>query len=151
MRRPIRIVALALAAMATAWGHAQTPPRTGDPNVPAPGTRGNADNVPFIGRRDPKGNPVRLAKATGHVSNYSEEKVRPYTLPDPLVMASGERVTDAEQWFKERRPEILKFYRDRDLRPRAGERAQGDLGGGRDRHRRPRRHGDHEARGRPDG
>ena len=137
MRRPICTAALALAA-GPPWGHAQTPPsRPGDPDLPAPGTRGNPDNVPFIGRRDPKGNPVRLARATGHVSNYSEEKVRPYTLPDPLVMASGERVTDADQWFKERRPEILKFYRDRDLRPRAGGRAQGDLGGGRDRRRRP--------------
>src|SRR5207302_8031794 len=79
---------------------------------PAPGTRGNPDNVPLIGRADPKGNPVRLARATGHVSNYSEEKVRPYTLPDPLVMAGGERVTSADQWSKSRRPEILKFYRE---------------------------------------
>jgi hypothetical protein len=45
------------------------------------------------------------------VSNYSEEKVRPYTLPDPLLMASGQRVTDADQWFQARRPEILKLYR----------------------------------------
>ena len=74
--------------------------------------RGNADNVPFIGRSDPKGNPVRLAKVTGHVSNYSEDKIRPYSLPDPLVMASGERVASADQSFKVRRPEILKYYRD---------------------------------------
>jgi hypothetical protein len=77
---------------------------------PAPGTRGNADNVPFIGKRDPGDNPVRLAKATGHVSNYNEEKVPPYTLPDPLMLFSGERVDSAETWFKQRRPEILKFY-----------------------------------------
>ena len=44
------------------------------------------------------------------MSNYDEKKVRPYTLPDPLVMASGQRVDSAEKWFKERRPEILKFY-----------------------------------------
>ena len=112
MRRPIRTTVLALAAMAATTGLAQPPPRSRDPQQPAPGTRGNPDNVPFIGRRDPKGNPVRLAKATGHVSNYSEERVRPYTLPDPLVMASGERVTNADQWFKVRRPEILKLYRD---------------------------------------
>src|SRR5205085_11055476 len=61
-------------------------------------------------KRDPGGNPVRLAKATGHVSNYVEEKVPLYTLPDPLVMASGERVTTAEMWRTRRRPEILKFY-----------------------------------------
>ena len=109
MRWPICTTALALVAGASFWGFAQSPPR---PAEPAPGTRGNPDNVPFINRRDAKGNPVRLARATGHVSNYSEEKVRPYTLPDPLVMASGERVTTADQWFKSRRPEILKFYRD---------------------------------------
>jgi hypothetical protein len=51
-----------------------------------------------------------LAKATGHVSNYSEEKVPKYTLPDPLVLANGERVTTAEAWKNKRRPEILKFY-----------------------------------------
>jgi hypothetical protein len=111
MRWPICITVLALVAGTTNWGYAQ-PPRTGDPNQPAPGSRGNPDNVPFIGRPDAKGNPVRLAKATGHVSNYSEDKVRPYTLPDPLVMANGERVNGADQWFKARRPEILKLYRD---------------------------------------
>src|SRR5262249_34877068 len=50
------------------------------------------------------------AKATGHVSNYSEEKVPPYTLPDPLVLSNGQRVTSAEMWHKQRRPEILKSY-----------------------------------------
>jgi hypothetical protein len=78
--------------------------------LPAPGTRGNAENVPYIGRRDPGGNPVRLARATGHVSNYTEAKVPPYTLPDPLVMSDGRRVTSAELWFRQRRPEILRFY-----------------------------------------
>ena len=77
---------------------------------PKPGATGNADNVPSIGKRDPDGNPVRLAKATGHVSNYSEDKVAKYTLPDPLVLANGERVTTAEAWTKKRRPEIVKFY-----------------------------------------
>jgi hypothetical protein len=73
--------------------------------LPAPGVRGNADNVPFIGKRDPGDNPVRLAKSTGHVSNYNEEKVAPYTLPDPLILANGQRVTTAAQWFSVRRPE----------------------------------------------
>ncbi len=96
--------------LATAPSHSQTPPPSGEAKLPAPGTRGNADNVPFIGRSDPKGNPVRLAKATGHVSNYSEEKIPPYTLPDPLVLADGRPVTSAAMWFQQRRPEILKFY-----------------------------------------
>jgi GH35 family endo-1,4-beta-xylanase/lysophospholipase L1-like esterase len=91
-------------------GFAQSPAPSADPNLPPPGTRGNADNVPYIGKSDAEGNPVRLAKATGHVSNYSEEKIPPYTLPDALVTIGGERVTSAEQWHAKRRPEILKFY-----------------------------------------
>src|SRR5262245_59861635 len=88
---------------AIAWNQTEPPP---------PGASGNADNVQYLqGKKsEPKGNPVRLAKATGHVSNYTEEKVPPYTLPDPLVMANGQKVTTAEQWIKERRPEILKLY-----------------------------------------
>jgi (4-O-methyl)-D-glucuronate---lignin esterase len=82
--------------------------RADDP--PRPGAKGNPDNVPYIGKSDPKGNPIRLAKATGHVSNYSEDKVPPYTLPDPLMLADGQKVTSAEVWVKKRRPEILKFY-----------------------------------------
>jgi hypothetical protein len=80
--------------------------------LPAPGTTGNPDNVPFIGKNDPRGNPVRLARATGHVSNYSEDRVAPYTLPDPLVTSDKRPVTTAEMWLKRRRPEILKFFRD---------------------------------------
>ena len=154
MRIRIRTAALTILAGAATctWAHAQPPTaRPSDPSLPAPGTRGNADNVPFIGRSDPKGNPVRLAKATGHVSNYSEDKVRPYTLPDPLVMASGERVTSAEQWFKARRPEILKFYRDEIYGRVPANAPKVTWEVSRDRRRGPRRHGDHEARGRPDG
>src|SRR5205085_5273613 len=82
--------------------------RADDP--PEPGAKGNPDNVPYIGKRDPHGNPVRLAVATGHVSNYSEDKVPKYALPDPLVLANGERVTTPESWTKKRRPEILRFF-----------------------------------------
>jgi hypothetical protein len=110
MRWSIGTGVLLLVGWGSLWSHAQSPPS--QPGEPAPGSRGNPDNVPLIGRRDPKGNPVRLAKATGHVSNYSEEKVRPFTLPDPLAMADGRRVTGADQWFKVRRPEILAFYRE---------------------------------------
>ena len=42
--------------------------------------------------------------------NYDESKVPPYTLPDPLIMASGEPVTDAPTWNKRRRPEILELF-----------------------------------------
>lgn len=77
--------------------------------VPPPGATGNADNVPFIGGQDANGNPVRLAKRTGHVSNYDESKVPEYSLPDPLTTSDGRNVTSAGQW-PARRAEILRFY-----------------------------------------
>jgi hypothetical protein len=60
--------------------------------------------------RDPNGNPLRRAPKTGHVSNYDETKVPPYTLPDPLVLASGKRVESAKTWRDVRRPELIKLY-----------------------------------------
>ena len=42
--------------------------------------------------------------------NYDESKVPQYTLPDPLIMASGEPVKDAQTWNKRRRPEILELF-----------------------------------------
>ena len=59
---------------------------------------------------DANGNPLRRAIKTGHVSNYDETKVRPYTLPDPLVFADGKPVKDAKAWQERRRPEILHLY-----------------------------------------
>jgi hypothetical protein len=43
-------------------------------------------------------------------TNYDESKVPQYTLPDPLVMADGERVADAKTWVAKRRPEILALF-----------------------------------------
>jgi hypothetical protein len=59
---------------------------------------------------DANGNPRRLAVKTGHVSNYDETKVRPYTLPDPLVLEGGKAVRDADTWRRQRRPEIMRLY-----------------------------------------
>ncbi len=43
-------------------------------------------------------------------TNKDESKVEPYTLPDALVMNDGTPVTTREQWFKARRPELLKMF-----------------------------------------
>jgi len=42
-------------------------------------------------------------------ANYDEAKVGSYTLPDPLVMQSGKRLTDKSQW-RQRRSEILSLF-----------------------------------------
>jgi len=43
-------------------------------------------------------------------TNYYEEKVRAYILPDPLIMSDGSRVTEAQTWRTKRRPEILELF-----------------------------------------
>jgi hypothetical protein len=42
--------------------------------------------------------------------NQDESKVPKYTLPDPLVLADGTKVADAETWRTKRRPEILNLF-----------------------------------------
>jgi hypothetical protein len=54
---------------------------------------------------------LAVAEAGGPPVNYDEAKVPPYTLPDPLVMQNGEKVTSAEVWRTKRRPEILELFR----------------------------------------
>ena len=51
-----------------------------------------------------------FAEAQPPDANFDESKLPKYTLPDPLVMANGKRVTSAEEWQKLRRPEILKLF-----------------------------------------
>ena len=97
-------VTAVLGACVTLFLHAQQPATT-----PAPAAQQPAANPSNLGS-DANGNPLRKALKTGHVSNYDEAKVPPYTLPDPLVTANGQRVTSAQIWRTKRRPEILKLY-----------------------------------------
>lgn len=48
--------------------------------------------------------------SSGHWSNYDEALVKVGTLPDPLLLANGKRVTDAKTWMEQRRAEIIKLY-----------------------------------------
>lgn len=85
---------------------AQQPPAPTTPQVGQSSGPGRSTNL----GTDPNGNPLRRALKTGHVSNYDESKVKPYSLPDPLIMQNGARVRSAEMWVHERRPEILRLY-----------------------------------------
>ena len=50
-----------------------------------------------------------------NAANYDEAKANPYPhLPDPLVLENGSRVTNAETWWKQRRPEIVELF-DREI------------------------------------
>ena len=42
--------------------------------------------------------------------NYDESKVGSYTLPEPLTLAGGKPVRDAQTWLAKRRPEIVRLF-----------------------------------------
>ena len=50
------------------------------------------------------------AQAQEFEPNYDESRVPDYELPDPLTLSSGAKVSDAEAWWSERRPEILRLF-----------------------------------------
>ncbi|MGA7713531.1 MAG: hypothetical protein WCA81_16645 [Rhizomicrobium sp.] len=42
--------------------------------------------------------------------NYDESKVRAYSLPDPLHLDNGAKVTTPKMWWKTRRPELVQLF-----------------------------------------
>jgi peptidoglycan/xylan/chitin deacetylase (PgdA/CDA1 family) len=61
-------------------------------------------------RRGPSGNP-----SAPNAANSDESKATQYTsLPDPLILKNGKKVTDAKTWWNIRRPEIVEDF-DREI------------------------------------
>lgn len=61
-------------------------------------------------RPGPSGNPQ-----APNAANTDESKASPYTsLPDPLLMKNGKKVTTARMWWTQRRPEIVEDF-DREI------------------------------------
>lgn len=53
-----------------------------------------------------------IGGVSGQEPNYDESKVPAYTLPDPLVLSNGKKVTHARMWTSQRRKEILELFRE---------------------------------------
>lgn len=45
-----------------------------------------------------------------NAANVDESKVLPYTLPDPLILNNGKKVTDMKTWQKKRRAELFELF-----------------------------------------
>ena len=61
-------------------------------------------------RRGPDGDPT-----SPRAANFDESKVSPYlSPPDPLVLSNGTRVTTANMWWRQRRPQIVEAF-DREI------------------------------------
>lgn len=47
------------------------------------------------------------------ITNYDESKVLEFALPDPLLFDNGHPVKDSQDWFEQRRPQILDKFKSR--------------------------------------
>ncbi len=95
-------------------------------------------------RPGPSGN---AAPGAPNAANYDPAKANPYPdLPDPLTLKNGRKVTTADVWWKQRRPEIVEDF-EREVFGRVpAQRARRDVGGEADgEHTGRRRAGDREA------
>jgi hypothetical protein len=122
------VVALSLLALASADMLAgQQPPVKFNPKRPIPAPPGDVKDIESLttpppgftmqkrnnfykkdaNGKDLPGTGLFRWASSGHWTNYDEAEAGNYTLPDPLVMADGQPVKDAETWIKKRRPEIV--------------------------------------------
>ena len=82
------------------------PSMSDDPRRPA-GTYQKAGSSAWT---DSSGN-TYTRSAWGNWNNYDETKANPYpTLPDPLLCNNGQRVKDADTWWRVRRPELERMF-----------------------------------------
>jgi hypothetical protein len=69
---------------------------------------GYSQTTAFVGwGASPKAPPSISA---GIPVNYNQARVGTYTVPNPLVFPNGKPVRGAKEWYKKRRPEILRLF-----------------------------------------
>jgi (4-O-methyl)-D-glucuronate---lignin esterase len=101
-----RLAAAAIAAIAAATPFAQQPP---NPNAAAT-AEDHQNMMEQLGITRLRPGPSGNESAPNH-ANYDEALANPYPdLPDPLTLKNGKKVTSAEQWWKQRRPEIVQDF-----------------------------------------
>jgi hypothetical protein len=57
-------------------------------------------------------NPAPPKEVAGIPVNYDEARTGDYTLPDPLRLENGKPVRDANTWYTQRRPQIVRLFED---------------------------------------
>ena len=115
MPGPFRAAVLLLALGVPATGRSQAPETKPADSGPPPPVQLTAQEdhrrlldllgIPAL-RRGPSGNPN-----APNAANSDESKANPYPdLPDPLVLKDGRKVTTAQMWWEQRRPEIVEDF-----------------------------------------
>ena len=102
--------ALAVLLVLAISGEAQPPP---NPNAAA-NAADHQHMKELLGIRTLRPGPSGNESAPNH-ANYDEALANPYpNLPDLLTLQDGRKVTTAEMWWKQRRPEIVEVF-DREI------------------------------------
>ena len=109
----VLMLALSVGARGQQPPATQAPPPAGGP-PPNPNAAATAEDhrnmMEQLGIKTLRPGPSGNESAPNH-ANYDETTANPYpTLPDPLVSKNGRKVTSAEMWWKQRRPEILEDF-----------------------------------------
>src|SRR5688500_1172236 len=122
--RAVAIAATALMLAGSIGGFAQGPPAAPSaaqpPAVQPPGPPPNPnaaataadhkDMMEQLGIKALRPGPSGNESAPNH-ANYDEALANPYpNLPDPLILKNGRKVTSAQVWWKQRRPEIVEDF-----------------------------------------
>jgi hypothetical protein len=97
-----RILSVLLLASASAVAQTNYPPPV---NFTA--EQDHQNMMDQLGVKTLRPGPSGDEKAPNH-ANYDETTANPYpNLPDPLILKNGKKVTTADMWWKQRRPEIV--------------------------------------------
>lgn len=92
--------------------HSQTPTGAGNGAEPLNWTaqQDHKNMLDQLGIKALRPGPSGRSGATNE-ANYDPAKANPFPdLPDPLTLKSGQKVTTPDQWWRERRPEILEDF-----------------------------------------
>ena len=98
------------------YGRAQqTPTESAGTNLPAPlnwsANQDHQNMMNQLGIKALRQGAEGMNRQATNWQNTDEAKANPFpNLPDPLVLKNGQKVTTAEMWWNERRPEIVEDF-----------------------------------------
>ena len=99
----VALAALALFVGQMVWGQQPAPPKW-------TAEQDHQNMMDQLGIKALRPGPSGNEKEPNH-ANYDEAKANAYgDLPDALTLKNGQKVTTAEQWWKQRRPEIVEDF-----------------------------------------
>src|SRR6202041_2166300 len=103
-------VQVSMTSVAASFGFAAAAQNSAAPPAAMTADQDHQNMMDQLGIKALRPGPSGDEKAPNH-ANYDESKANPYpNVPDALTLKNGEKVTTADAWWKERRPQIVHDY-----------------------------------------